>query len=561
MTRRQPNILYILADDLGQGDVSCFNPQSRFTTENMDRLAREGMRFTDSHSTSALCTPSRYGVMTGRFNWRSALKRSVLPGDSQALIEKDRLTVPRLLHDCGYRTAVVGKWHLGLDWQLRESGNDFEGFDIDPDQHPEPENRYGRSGNFDPQFNYEVEGLDIDYEQPVSFGPNDMGFDYSFITAASLDQPPFVYIENGQAQGIPTVFGGDQFELDRRTDSQQRQIQKGPMVEGYDIHQVAPDFQAKALAVLDDMLSADQPWFLYVPSHLVHGPIIPNAAWQGRSGVGAYGDFVLQFDDYVGQLVNRIDEAGAADDTIVIVTSDNGASGVAGLPNLRAQGHDPSNGWRGHKTDIWEGGHREPHIVRWPGEIESGSTNSNMISHSDLFATLADVLELDFPDEAAEDSISNLPLWTGADEPVRTDVVSHSGGGGFALRQGEWKLAFTTTGDGMDAAFEAARGGDATRYEPAQLYHLSDDPAEANNVIDEHPERVRQMQAVLEDHITRGRSTPGRDQPNDRNEPTGDWKQIGWMSNAEQVRRAARPNSYHSDSTDRSPTSPRSAGR
>lgn len=541
MASKQPNILYILADDLGQGDVSCFNPQARFQTENMDHLASEGMRFTDSHSTSALCTPSRYGVLTGRYNWRSPLKQSVLPGDSQALIEKDRLTVPQLLHDSGYRTAVVGKWHLGLDWQLKESGNDFEAFSLDPEDHPVPEQRYGRDGNFDPQYLYEVEGLDIDYSKPVSFGPNDMGFDYSFITAASLDQPPFVYIENGQAQGIPTVFGGDQFRLDRRTDSQQRQIQKGPMVDGYDIKQVVPDFHKKTLQVLDDMLAGPEPWFLYVPSHLVHGPIIPNEAWQGRSGVGAYGDFVMQFDDYVGQLVERIDRSGARDDTIVIVTSDNGASGVAGLPRLRAQGHDPSNGWRGQKTDIWEGGHREPHILRWPGQVEPGSVSPHMISHSDLFATIADVLEFELPDEAAEDSISNLSLWKGGTNPVRTDVVSHSGGGGFALRQGDWKLAFTTTGDGMDAAFTASQGGAVTEYVPAQLYHLGTDPSEQNNLITEHPNRVRHMQKVLEDHIVRGRSTPGRVRPNDRNEPTGDWHQIAWMAQAETVKHAAVP--------------------
>ncbi|WP_193080292.1 sulfatase family protein [Brevibacterium aurantiacum] len=540
MAQRRPNILYILADDLGQGDVSCFNPQAQFTTENMDRLAREGMRFTDSHSTSALCTPSRYGLMTGRYNWRSPLKRSVLPGDSMALIEKHRLTVPKFLRSAGYRTAVVGKWHLGLDWQLKDSGDDLESFGLDPEAHPRPEHRYGRNGNFDPQHLYEVEGLDIDYSKPVTFGPNEMGFDYSFITAASLDQPPFVFIENGQAQGIPTTFGGDQYHLDRRTDAQQQQIQKGPMVDGYDVHEVAPSFQAKALEVLDDMLEGDDPWFLYVPSHLVHGPIIPNEPWQGRSGVGAYGDFVLQFDDYVGQLVERIDEAGAGEDTVVIVTSDNGASGVAGLPALHAQGHDPSNGRRGHKTDIWEGGHREPHIVRWPGQIEPGSCSPFLISHSDLFATLAEVLDSGIPDEAAEDSTSNLPLWRGGDDPVRTDVVSHSGGGGFALRQGEWKLAFTTTGDGMDADWEAAHGGPATRYVPAQLYHLGEDPAEQHNVIDEHPERVRRMQTVLEDHIVRGRSTPGPDQPNHRNDPSGEWPQIDWMSGADEVRSRAK---------------------
>lgn len=536
--QRRPNILFVLADDLGQGDVSCFNPQAAWTTVHLDRLAAQGMRFTDSHATSALCTPSRYGALTGRYNWRSRLKRSVLPGDSMALIEKDRLTLPLFLRGQGYRTAVVGKWHLGLDWRRRAQGDDFEGFGIDPQEHPRPERRFGRDGNFDPQDQWEVEGIDIDYSQPVTHGPREVGFDYSFITAASLDQPPFIYLEDGRPLGEPTVFGGDHYLLDRRTDAHQQDIQKGPMVEGYDLHQVAPDFQRRALEVLDGFLDQDEPWFLYIPSHLVHGPIIPNEPWQGRSGTGPYGDFVLQLDEYVGQLVERIDAAGAAKDTIVIVTSDNGASGVAGLPTLRRQGHDPSNGWRGHKTDIWEGGHREPFIVRWPGRVEAGAVSPHLVSHSDLFATFAEVLGHRLPDDAAEDSVSSLPLWLGEQEPVRTALVSHSGGGGFALRQGDWKLQCVSTGDGMDAAHDAAQGGPVTRYEPSALYHLPTDPQEQNSRLESEPERVRQMTDALAEIIRRGRSTPGPDQPNDRNDPTGSWPQIDWMESADAVREA-----------------------
>lgn len=532
MTKRRPNVLFVLADDLGQGDVSCFNPESYWTTTQMDRLAAGGMRFTDSHSTSSLCTPSRYGALTGRYNWRSRLKRSVLPGDSMSLIEKDRMTLPSMLQSEGYRTAVVGKWHLGLDWELTEAGQDVSAFGLDPEEHPVTSERMGRNDNFDAGYFPSVEGTDIDYSKPVKFGPNDVGFDYSFITAASLDQPPYVYIENGQPLGMPTEFGGDHLRLNRRTEVHQQQIQAGPMVPGYDVQQVAPDFQAKALDTLNDFLAGDEPWFLYVPSHLVHGPIIPNEPWQGASGAGAYGDFVLQFDDYIGQMVDRIDAADAAEDTIVVVTSDNGVSGVSGIEAMLRLGHHSSNGWRGKKSDIWEGGHREPFIVRWPGEITAGSTSPHMVSHSDLFATLADVIDIDLPGTAAEDSVSNLPLWRGEAEPVRTDVVSHSGGGGFAIRRGDWKLEFTTTGDGMDVVYAAAQGGEKTEYRPAQLYHLGEDPTEQHNVVDQHPGVVSELTQLLADYIIRGRSTPGPDSFNAPNEVPGTWPQIDWLADA-----------------------------
>lgn len=412
MSSRNPNIVLILADDLGQGDVSCFNPQAGWRTESIDRLASGGMRFTDSHATSALCTPSRYSFMIGRYNWRSPLKSSVLPGDSQALVEKERLTLPRFLQQLGYRTSVVGKWHLGLDWQLSD-GDHQEEFGIDPGSHP-----------------------------------------------------------------VPSVWMRDDLVLDRRTDSQQQLIQAGPAVEGYDVQKIAGDFQAKVLEQIDELArDSDTPFLLYVPSHLVHGPIIPDAQWQGRSGHGSYGDWVLQFDSYVGQILDALDEKGIAEDTLVLLTSDNGASGVAGLPHLRELGHDPSNGWRGHKTDIWEGGHREPTIVRWPGHVQAGAVSARTVSHSDVFRTVADLLGHEVPEEAAEDSVSNLPLWMGRGQDVRSDLVSHSWGGGFAIRQGAWKLELVTDGDGMDAAYEATHDGTPTEYQPAQLYDLSRDPA------------------------------------------------------------------------------------
>lgn len=532
---KRPNVLFILADDLGQGDVSCFNPEAGWQTPNMDRLASQGMRFYDSHATSALCTPSRYGFLTGRYNWRSRLKQLVLPGDAESLIEKDRLTLAQFLSDRGYSTAVVGKWHLGLDWQLLDDGADLAKYNISAQEHPIPETRFGRDGNFAPEQQWEVEGADIDYAKPITFGPNELGFDYSFITAASHDQPPFVYIENGRALDIPTKFGGDYWHLDRATPAQWAQTQKGPMTDDFDVTTLIQDFQDKALDVLEGLLEHDDPWFLYVPSHLVHGPIIPNEPWRGRSGFGPYGDFVLQFDDYVGQLVDAVDRAGQADNTVIIVTSDNGVSPIVGLDELAARGHDSSNGWRGAKADIWEGGHREPFIVRWPEVVAPDTTSDHLISHSDIFATLSEVLGATLPATAAEDSISQLSILQGSNQPTREDVVSSSGGGGLAIRKGDWKLECVTTGDGFSALQAQTAGDEPTRYEPAQLYNLASDPGEERNLIAQHPAMVAELTELLSEYIRRGRSTPGPDQPNDAATPQDRWMQISWMNDADTV--------------------------
>lgn len=529
---KKPNVILILADDLGYGDVSCLNPESKINTENIDQLADEGMIFTDSHATSAVCTPSRYGVLTGRYNWRSHLKSYVLPGDSEALIEKDRKTIAHMFKENGYNTAVVGKWHLGLDWQLKDKC-DFKTYGLDEKEYCIPDIRFGRKGVFDITKGwFEPNGLDIDYTKPITFGPNQLGFDYFFGTAASLDQPPFVYIENDRALAEPNAITGEH-NLDRIGASHQQKWEIGPIAPGF-IHQnVCRDMQAKVLELIDKYTQQEEPFFLYYPTHMVHGPLIPDKEYRGKSGVGPYGDFVLQLDAYVGQIVNKLKDKDVFEDTVVIFTSDNGASGVADLPGLIEKGHNPSYHFRGHKFDIWEGGHREPTIISYPKIIKAGSVCEQMVCHSDFYRTLSDIIGVQLEDNVAEDSVSNLALWQGNNTPVRKDIIHSSANGGFSIRRGFWKLIFVED-NGVDVKTILSKPSEG-KYKAHQLYDLRNDIEEKNNVIEKYPEVVEKLQAVLEEHIRNGRSTPGEPQVNGRNNPEGDWPQIRFMEDYEEV--------------------------
>lgn len=525
MVKRKPNIVLMFADDLGYGDVSSFNPNSKIQTQNIDALAADGMRFKDSHATSALCTPSRYGLLTGRYNWRSRLKSFVIRGDSETLIEKNRKTLAHLLKDNGYRTAAVGKWHLGMDWELKKE-NDLDRFSLDPEEFQKLDDQFGRNGNFDQSLQTaKIEGLDIDYTKPIKYGPNDFGFDYFFGTSASLDQPPYVYIENNRFMAQPTILYGLP-NVARHNDSQQEAWQMGPADPKFNVEQVPVDMQNKVLGLLDDMGDREQPFFLYYPTHLVHGPLIPTEEFRGKSGLGLYGDFVLQLDAYVGQITAKLKEKGIFEDTIFIFTSDNGASAVAGFEDLLEQGHNPSHIFRGKKADVWEGGHREPTIISYPRIIAPGTSTSQMVSHSDWYRTIADILDVTVPDDAAEDSVSAIRLWQGFDKPLREDIVHSTGNGGFSIRRGFWKLNLVSNGGGFAALNEK-------NFQPQELFDLRDDISETTNVIDKHPDIVKELTEILAEQVKNGRSTEGKTQKNEPNNPTGDWPQLEWMEDYE----------------------------
>ncbi|MCA8947970.1 MAG: arylsulfatase [Planctomycetes bacterium] len=471
-TAHFPNVVYVLADDLGCGDVSYSNSDAAWRTANIDRLAREGMVFTDAHSGSAVCTPTRYGVLTGRYAWRTRLARGVLDGSSPPLIAPERLTVARLLHGRGYHTVCLGKWHLG--W------------------------RFGRQPGDDRA---------IDFAAPVTGGPDRNGFDAWFCLCASLDMPPYVWVENGRVTAPPDrVTVNDDFQgFWRRGDTGADFVHEDAM----------PLLTRRAVDCVRERADSGRPFFLYLALPAPHTPILPAAEFRGRSGTGPYGDYVLQVDATVGALTAAVAEAGIANDTIFVFTSDNGCSPRADFDRLARFGHAPSGPFRGHKADVFEGGHRVPFVVRWPGHIAAGSRSTQTICLTDLLRTCADVLGEPLPDDAGEDSVSMLPAWLGRDEaPLREATVHHSINGAFAIRQGHWKLALCPgSGGWSDPKPAAAR----RQHLPLmQLYDLDADPGERDNVAAAHPEIVQRLTDLLASYVTRGRSTPGAAQQNDR---------------------------------------------
>jgi arylsulfatase A-like enzyme len=447
--KTKPNIVYILADDLGYGDVSCFNPESKIATPNMDRLAKAGVIFSDAHSGSAVCTPTRYGILTGRYCWRSRLQSGVLDGYSRALIDAERLTVPKLLEQHGYHSACIGKWHLGMTL---------------------PDAKH--------------------LADSIPNGPTTRGFDYYYGIAASLDMPPFAFIENDRFTQAPTVT--------------KKWVRAGPAAPDFEAVDVLPTLTRKAVEYITKTRT---PFFLYLALNSPHTPIVPSAGWQGKSTLGKYGDFVMETDWALGQVMNALDKAGIADNTLLIFTSDNGCSPAAGVSQLEKQGHFPSVNFRGYKSDIWDGGHRIPFIVRWPGVTKPGSVCGQLTCLTDLMATCADILSANLPDNAGEDSVSILPLLKGQDRPVREAVVHHSISGMFALRQGNTKLIFGAGSGGWSKP-----GVDKS---PVQLYDMTQDVGERRNRQAADKDDVARLTKLMEKYIADGRSTTGQPQKND----------------------------------------------
>ncbi|MHC4460256.1 MAG: sulfatase family protein [Planctomycetota bacterium] len=461
----KPNIVFIMADDMGYGDLGCYNKDSKIPTPNMDRLAEEGIRFTDAHSPSAVCTPTRYGVLTGRYCWRTRLKRGVLNGYSPCLTDTGRMTVASLLKQYGYATACIGKWHLGLGSDRR-----------------------------------------TDFSKPLVPGPNALGFDYFYGISASLDMPPYCYIENDRVVKEPTLM------VEAGEAGRDGWWRKGPIAPGFKHVDVMPNLTEKAVGYIDRHAASfgKSPFFMYFALPAPHCPIAPADFVKGRSQAGGYGDYVVEVDWTVGEVMKALERNGLAKNTLIIVTSDNGSPGRTKIKRapysiIELFGHYPSGNLRGIKADIWDGGHREPFIARWPARIRAGSTSDELICLTDLLATCAAIVGAKLPNNAGEDSDNILPalLSKKMDKPIREAVVHHSVSGMFAIRQGKWKLILGRGSGG----FSKPKNYKPKPGEPkGQLYNLEDDLAETNNLWAQNPEIVQRLTDLLEKYKKQGYS-------------------------------------------------------
>ena len=471
----RPNIVYILCDDLGTGDVQCLSGgRGKIATPNLDKLARGGMVFTDAHTGSSVCTPTRYGVVTGRYAWRTHLQSGVLWGNSKPLISEGRETVATLLKRAGYYTACLGKWHLGLGWVGEVTD--------------------------DPM----LKGSSVDYSKPLTDSPVSHGFDYFYGISASLDMAPYTWIHNFKVVELPTA-----------TKAFHRKGPAGPSFEAVD---VLPVLTAKAIEFFKERAteakSGKKPFFLYLPYASPHTPIVPTEEWKGKSGLNAYADFVMQNDKCVGELMEALEELGLVEDTLVIFTSDNGCSPAANVNELVKKGHYPSAEYRGYKADIWEGGHRVPFICHWPKQVKPGSTSGQTLCLTDLIATCAELSGEKLPADAGEDSVSFASALRGKDSnPLREAVVHHSINGKFAIRKGDWKLILCPGSGGWASPKDPQAKKEG--LPGIQLYNVAQDIGETKNLQAEHPEVVEELTKLLESYVNRGRSTPGPELKND----------------------------------------------
>lgn len=455
-----PNIVYILADDMGYGDVSALNPESKIKTPNIDRLANEGITFTDAHSGSSVCTPTRYGILTGRYCWRTRLKKAVLWNYDNSLMTPSRLNVASYLKKHGYNTCMIGKWHLGMDWMSKSS----------------PEKVTNKED-------------DVDFSKPFKNGPVDMGFDYFYGINASLDMPPYIFLEQDKAVTIPTVKN----KLFGRNGFADKDLSPSDFL---------PEFTRKAVSYIETQ-DKTRPFFLYLPLNAPHTPIAPSKSFKGKSKLygklGRYADFCMEVDDTVGQVLAALEKNGLSNKTIVIFTADNGCAYYIGVKEFEEQGHFPSAVYRGYKGGTFDGGHRVPFLVRWPDTIKPQTKNTQTICLTDLLATCVDIVGATLPEGAGEDSLSFLTALRGKDidTSMRQAVVHHDYSGNFAIRKGKWKLLIKATA-GLGTRY---KGGDTPH-----LYDLQSDPEETTNLASQNPEIIQELAVLLDKYKREERS-------------------------------------------------------
>ncbi len=472
----KPNIVILYADDLGFGDLRCFNPESKIPTPNLDKLAAEGTRFTDAHSSSGICTPSRYAMLTGRHHWREF--HGIDGGFDKPFIKPERLTLPEMLRESGYATACIGKWHLGWDWDsIRKPGTS-----------PKSKSH-----------------ADFDWTKPFRGGPLDHGFDRYFGDNV-INFPPYAWIEDDKFPVAPDI---DFTKTPKATKEGSWECRPGPGRSDWDFYKILPTLTEKGVEYIRSRKGNEQPFFLYFPLPSPHAPIVPNDKFDGTSKAGAYGDFVVQTDDSCGQLLNALREAGVYENTIIIFSADNGAERYA-YPRDEKFGHWSTQPLRGLKRDIYEGGHRVPTIIKWPGLTKPGTECAALISQIDFIATLASAQGFALPENAAEDSHDLMPLLKGEKESVRTTHIHNTNPNGYAIRHGKWTLIDAKTGyvSGVDKGWEKRHGYEPDDKSPVELYDMENDIGQRKNLAAEHPEIVKELQELLAKIKADGHSAP-----------------------------------------------------
>jgi|GEM_PF-234720 len=488
----KPNILILYADDLGFGDLSSYNPESKIPTPHLDRLAEQGMRFTDAHSSSGICTPSRYAMLTGQHHWRKF--NGIVSAFGPSVFDEEELTLAEMLQSEGYLTAIIGKWHLGWDWDaIAKPGAERYVY-----------HERGRTS-------YKPDALD--WSQSIPDGPLAHGFDYYFGDTV-INFPPYAWIENDRVIGEPdrmvdaSLFG----EVKEGT----WEARPGPMVAGWDPYENIPTTTEKAITKIHEYAAQEQPFFMLFSFPSPHAPIIPADEFDGRSNAGPYGDYVVQTDEVCGELIAALEAAGVSENTIVIFTADNGPEFYAYERDEKFD-HWSSEPLRGAKRDIYEGGHRVPYIVKWPGVVEEGSVSEALISQIDLMATLAGILGLDLPVDQAVDSYNQLPVLSGAQASVRDSHVHNTFKDHYAIRQGDWVLIDAEMGYTRNrpelSAWETRHGYPEEDDLPVELYNLSEDIGQYNNLAAQYPEKVAEMQELLQKIRAQGYSAPRLSMP------------------------------------------------
>lgn len=473
----QPNIVVIYADDMGYGDLNCQNPDSKIPTPNLDKLASEGMRFTNAHSSSGICSPSRFGLLTGMYHWRR--QHGIVNSFGKPFFNDSDITLPQLLKTKGYTTACIGKWHLGWDWQFKN----------EPSGEAE---QFGKLVKF-------YQPQDIDWSKPIEGGPISRGFDYYFGDDV-INFPPYAWIENDRLLEIPTETM-DPNEVGFKTKEGRWEFRAGPKVKDWNPYEVLPTLTRKAVEWIKSR-NENEPFFLYFPLPSPHAPIIPNDEFDNKSKAGAYGDFVFQTDWVAGQVLQALKEKGLDENTIVIFSADNGTEAYA-WERAEKFGHFSMGSDRGLKQDVWEGGHHIPFIFKWPGHTKAGSVSKEVISQVDLMATLARIVGVELPENAAPDSYDITPVLKGKKykSPLREATVHNTYPEIWGLRKGEWLYINNSTGSQreMPESFKKLRGyGDFITN--GLLFDMEKDPEQRVNLHEKYPEKVKEMNKMLQQY-------------------------------------------------------------